>query len=100
VRALGWDGRFLVVGFAAGDIPKLPLNLLLLKSASAVGVFWGAYLKQVPGGHAAHMRQALAWVADHQIRPAIHGVYPLERIAEAMGAIERREAIGKVILQP
>ncbi len=100
VRALGWNGRFLVVGFAAGDIPKLPLNLLLLKSASAVGVFWGAYLKQVPGGHAAHMRQVLDWVAAGDIKPAIHGVYPLERIADAMGAIERREAIGKVILKP
>lgn len=100
VRALGWDGRFLVVGFAAGDIPKLPLNLLLLKSASAVGVFWGAYLKQVPGGHAAHMRQVLDWVAAGVLKPAIHGIYPLERIAEAMGAIERREAIGKVILKP
>ncbi len=64
VRALGYDGRFLVIGFTAGDIPKLPLNLLLLKSASAVGVFWGAYLKQVPGGHAAHMRQVLDWVAQ------------------------------------
>lgn len=100
VRALGWDGRFLVIGFAAGDIPKLPLNLLLLKSASAVGVFWGAYLSQVPGGHAAHMRQVLGWVAAGEIRPAIHGVFPLERIAEAMGAIERREAIGKVVLKP
>ncbi|MEZ5926105.1 MAG: NADPH:quinone oxidoreductase family protein [Hyphomicrobiaceae bacterium] len=100
VRALGWDGRFLVIGFAAGDIPKLPLNLLLLKSASAIGVFWGAYLKQVPGGHAAHMRQVLDWVAAGEIEPAIHGVYPLERIAEAMAAIERREAIGKVILKP
>jgi NADPH2:quinone reductase len=100
VRALGWDGRFLVIGFAAGDIPKLPLNLLLLKSASAVGVFWGAYLSQVPGGHAAHMRQVLGWVAAGEIRPAIHGVFPLESIAEAMGAIERREAIGKVVLRP
>jgi NADPH2:quinone reductase len=100
VRALGWDGRFLVIGFAAGDIPKLPLNLLLLKSASAVGVFWGAYLRQMPGGHAAHMRRVLDWVASGEIRPAIHGVYPLERIAEAMGAIERREAIGKVVLRP
>lgn len=100
VRALGYDGRFLVIGFTAGDIPKLPLNLLLLKSASAVGVFWGAYLKQVPGGHAAHMRRVLDWVAEGAIKPAIHGVYPLERIADAMGAIERREAIGKVILKP
>ena len=100
VRALGYDGRFLVIGFTAGEIPKLPLNLLLLKSASAVGVFWGAYLKQVPGGHAAHMRQVLEWVAAGAIKPAIHGVYPLEKIADAMGAIERREVIGKVILKP
>lgn len=100
VRSLGWDGRFLVVGFAGGEIPKLPLNLLLLKSASAVGVFWGAFLKQVPGGHARHMQQVLDWVAKGEIEPAIHGVYPLEKIAEALGAIERREAIGKVILKP
>lgn len=98
VRALAWQGRFLVVGFAAGQIPKLPLNLLLLKGASAVGVFWGEAIRRDPSGHRANMANVLQWVESGRLKPRIHGHFPLDRIADAIGVLDRREASGKVIL--
>lgn len=99
LRAMAWGGRFLVVGFAAGDIPKPPLNLLLLKGCSAVGVFWGEAAKRNPEQHRANMRQVLAWVAEGRLKPLIHATYPLERVAEAIGVLDRREATGKVVVK-
>jgi NADPH2:quinone reductase len=99
IRALKWNGRFLVVGFASGDIPKLPLNLLLVKGASAVGVFWGESVKRDPAGHRANMDFVLRAVADGRLKPRTHAVYPLESIVEAIGVLERREATGKVVLR-
>jgi NADPH2:quinone reductase len=98
VRALAWGGRFLVVGFAAGDIPRLPLNLLLLKGAEAVGVFWGESVRRDPQGHRANMTAVLDWVAEGKLVPHIHATYPLDRAAEAIGVLDRREAVGKVVL--
>ena len=98
IRALAWQGRFLVVGFASGDIPKIALNLLLVKGAAAVGVFWGKSVKRDPQGHRANMRQVLDWVAAGKLHPRVHATYPLEKIAEAIGVLDRREAIGKVVL--
>ncbi len=100
VRALAWQGRFLVVGFAAGEIPRLPLNLLLLRGASAVGVFWNEAVKRDPAGHRANMAKVLDWVAEGRLVPRIHGTFPLTHIVEALGVIERREAQGKVIVLP
>jgi NADPH2:quinone reductase len=98
IRALAWQGRFLVVGFAAGEIPKIPLNLFLLKGASAIGVFWGESVKRDPQGHRANMIQVLDWVAAGKLAPRIHGTYPLDDIAEAIRVLDRREATGKVVL--
>ncbi len=98
LRATGWQGRFLVVGFASGDIPKIPLNLLLLKGCEAIGVFWGEAVKRDPAGHRANMRQVLEWVAAGRLNPRIHATYPLADIREALGVIDRREAVGKVVL--
>ena len=64
LRSIAWDGRFLVVGFAAGDIPKLPLNLVLLKGCDVLGVFWGSWIERDPAGHRANTEQLLAWCAD------------------------------------
>lgn len=100
VRALAWKGRFLVVGFAAGEIPRLPLNLLMLKGAAAVGVFWGESVKRDPEGHRANMIAVLDWVAEGKLQPRIHGTFPLEAIRDAMGVLDRREAVGKVVLKP
>jgi len=98
VRALNWQGRFLVVGFAAGEIPKIPLNLLLLRGAEVTGVFWGEAVKRDPIGHRRNMLQILNWVREGRLQPRIHGVYALEQISEALGVLERREATGKVVL--
>jgi NADPH2:quinone reductase len=98
VRALAWQGRFLVVGFAAGEIPKIPLNLLLLRGAEMAGVFWGESVRRDPAGHRANMLQLLDWVAAGRLAPRVHATYPLERIVEALGVLERREATGKVVL--
>ena len=98
VRALAWEGRFLVVGFAAGDIPKLPLNLLMLKGADAIGVFWGEAVRRNPQGHRANMIEVLRWVADGKLVVRIHGTYPLADIRDAIAVLDRREATGKVVL--
>lgn len=98
IRALAWQGRFLVVGFAAGEIPKIPLNLFLLKGASAIGVFWGESVKRDPEGHRANMVQVLDWIAAGKLTPRIHATYPLADIAEAIRVLDRREATGKVVL--
>ena len=98
VRALAWQGRFLVVGFAAGDIPKLPLNLLMLKGADAIGVFWGEAVKRDPAGHRANMIDVLRWVSEGKLAPRIQATYPLAEIREAIGVIDRREATGKIVV--
>ncbi len=100
LRAIGWNGRFLVVGFAGGGIPKIPLNLALLKGCQIVGVFWGDHLVREPDRHRANMTQLLDWVVEGKIKPHIHKVYPLEETADALLAIARREVRGKVIVTP
>ncbi|WP_108880343.1 zinc-binding dehydrogenase [Anderseniella sp. Alg231-50] len=100
LRAIGWKGRFLVVGFAGGGIPKIPLNLALLKGCQIVGVFWGDHLVREPDRHRANMSQLLDWVVDGKIKPHIHKVYPLEETSDALMAIARREVRGKVIVTP
>lgn len=98
VRALAWQGRFLVIGFASGEIPKLPLNLLLVKGAAAVGVFWGDWVRRDPAGHRDNMVQLLKWVSEGRLSPRIQRTYPLDGIAEALAVIDRREAVGKIVL--
>jgi NADPH2:quinone reductase len=98
VRALAWQGRFLVVGFAAGEIPKIPLNLLLLRGAEIAGVFWGEAVRREPERHRANMLQVLDWVADGRLKPRIHATYDLDQIGEALSVLERREATGKVVV--
>ncbi|MGD9785514.1 MAG: NADPH:quinone oxidoreductase family protein [Hyphomicrobiaceae bacterium] len=100
LRALAWKGRFLVVGFAAGEIPKFALNLVLLKGCDVVGVYWGESVRRDPNGHRANMQDVLAWVAEGRLKPRIHAHFPLDRIVEAIGVIDRREAVGKVIVRP
>jgi NADPH2:quinone reductase len=100
VRALAWNGRHLVIGFAQGGIPKLPLNLVLLKSANIQGVFWGVHTEREPERHRANMDQLLAWAGRGALKPHIHGTYRFADIAQALGAIARREVKGKAILVP
>jgi NADPH2:quinone reductase len=98
IRALAWQGRFLVVGFAAGELPKIPTNLLLLRGAGMSGVFWGEAVRRDPERHRANMRQVLSWVAEGRLKPRIHATFPLAQIGEALRVLERREATGKVVL--
>lgn len=99
VRALAWKGRFLVVGFAAGEIPKIPINLLLLKGADMRGVFWGEGVRRSPKTHADHMRLVLGWIAAGKLQPRIHATFALHDIAAALEVLERREATGKIVLK-
>jgi NADPH2:quinone reductase len=98
-RAIGWGGRYLVIGFASGDIPRLPLNLPLLKGAAAVGVFWGEHVEREPEQHKANMESLVRWLADGSIRPRIDRIFPLEEAADAFAAIARREIKGKAVLR-
>lgn len=98
IRALAWKGRFLVVGFATGEIPRIPLNLLLVKGAEATGVFWGESVQRDPAGHRAGMARVLDWVAQGRLHPRTHGTFPLEQIGAALGVLDARAAQGKVVL--
>ena len=100
LRSIAWKGRFLVIGFAAGDIPKIPLNLALLKGCDIVGVFWGAFIERDPKGHQANMAQLVAWAAEGKLSAHVHEVYPLAKTADALKAIASRKVMGKVILRP
>ena len=97
-RSLAWRGRLLVVGFAAGEIPKLPLNLALLKGASAVGVFWGDFARREPQAFAHSVRQLAHWYAEGRLRPHVSQTLPLEKAAEALKLLASREAKGKIVL--
>ena len=99
-RALTWRGRFLVVGFAAGEIPRLPLNIMLLKELDVMGVHWGVFTEREPEAHRENQRQMLAWVAEGRLTARVHGAYPLADYAAALGILSRREAVGKVLLRP
>ncbi|MBB1087020.1 NADPH:quinone oxidoreductase family protein [Lysobacter sp. SG-8] len=100
LRCVGWGGRHLVVGFAAGDIPRVPINLLLLKGSALVGVFWGEFVKREPANNVANMKQLFDWLAAGRIRPLISRRYPLARAPEALDAMLAREAVGKLVVIP
>jgi NADPH:quinone reductase len=97
-RSLAWGGRHLVVGFAAGEIPKLPLNLALLKGASAVGVFWGQFARLDPLANRANLDQVMAWIAAGQLSPLISKTYPLAQAAQALNDMMNRRVQGKLVL--
>jgi len=100
LRGIAWKGRYLVVGFAAGDIPKIPLNLVLLKGCQIVGVFWGQFAMREAPTNRAHCEKLFAWVAEGKLRPAIDATLPFERAGEALERLARREVKGKLVLVP
>ena len=99
-RSIAWRGRYLVIGFANGEIPKLPLNLPLLKGASVVGVFWGEFTKREPKANAAAMQELMTWMAEGKIKPHISGRYALAETAQALNDMAARKVTGKVVIQP
>ena len=99
LRATAWRGRHLVVGFAAGDIPRIPLNLALLKERQILGVYWGEAVQRDPKQHAANIQQLLKWFAFGQIRPEITEQIGLEQAADALRRLSQREAMGKIVVR-
>jgi NADPH2:quinone reductase len=97
LRAIAWQGRYLVVGFTAG-IPRIPLNLPLLKGCNVLGVFWGAFLARDPAGHRANMAELIDLYRRGSIKPFITERYPLERASDAIARLAQRRALGKIIV--
>ena len=99
-RAMAWEGRLLVIGFASGTIPKLPVNLTLVKNFSVVGVFWGAFIEREPEVYAANMEELLGWYRNGAVAPVIEGTYPLADAPEVLKRVLGRGATGKLVLVP
>jgi NADPH2:quinone reductase len=100
LRSTAWRGRYLVIGFAAGEIPRIPLNLPLLKGCSIVGVFWGDFMRREPQHGARDLLQLAAWLREGKIRPVISARYPLAEGREALRHVFERRAVGKVLIVP
>ncbi|THC44691.1 NADPH:quinone oxidoreductase family protein [Massilia sp. Mn16-1_5] len=100
LRSIAYRGRHLVIGFAAGDIPKLPWNLMLLKSASVVGVFWGDFARREPQKNLAAMREMLGWMAEGKLKPLVSKRYALGETAQALSDMAERKVTGKVVIVP
>ena len=100
LRGTAWQGRYLVIGFASGEIPKIPLNLVLLKGCQIVGVFWGSFAMREPAKNHAHAEQLFAWVAEGKLRPAVDAALPFDRATEALERLEKRQVKGKLVLVP
>ena len=99
-RSTGWNGRWLVIGFADGAIPKIPLNLPLVKGYSIVGVFWGSFCDRDPAQAQTNHRQLFEMAASGSITPHLHAVMPLNEASQALSQIEQREVLGKIVLKP
>jgi len=98
LRSMAWGGRYLVIGFAAGEIPRIPLNLTLLKGCAILGVFYGSFAKREPEANRALMGQLLAWVREGRLRPWISATYPLAQAPVALEALLSRRATGKIVV--
>ena len=100
LRAMAWEGRYLVLGFASGEIPRMPLNLLLLKGCAILGVFWTSFVERNPEKHRANMQLLLEWCKEGRIAPHVHASFALVETAKALSLIEGRKVTGKVIVNP
>ncbi|ADR62554.1 NADPH:quinone oxidoreductase [Pseudomonas putida JB] len=98
VRGLAWNGRLLVVGFASGSIPQLAANLVLLKGAAVLGVFWGAFAQRQPEDNAANFHQLFAWHAEGKLKPLVSRTYPLAEAGAAIEKLGQRQAVGKLVV--
>jgi len=98
LRAINWSGRYLVIGFASGTIPKIPLNLTLLKSCSIVGVFWGASANREPDLHRDNVRELMEMYLGGKVKPHIFATYPLSQTTKALEVLAARKVMGKVVV--
>lgn len=99
LRATAWEGRFLVIGFAAGDIPRIPLNLVLLKGCSVIGVFWGSFVERTPERHRANMQALIGWCREGKVKPIVDRVFPLSEATAALNVLANRDAKGKIVIE-
>lgn len=99
LRNMAWNGRFLIIGFAAGEIPKIPANLPLLKGCSVVGVFWGTFTRKEPEAHIQNVKDLMRMFAEGKINPKVSEVFPFEEYEQALAALSSRRAKGKVVLK-
>ena len=100
LRAMGYDGRYLVIGFAGGEIPRLPLNQVLLRNRRIVGVDWGAWMMQDGVGQRSLMDELMGMVGDGRLHPPEPTTYPLDRVVTALGDLLGRRIVGKGVLVP
>ena len=100
LRSMAWKGRFLVIGFAGGEIPRIPLNLTLLKGCSIVGVFWGAFTEREPERSTQNLRELMDWLTQGALKPHISAIYPLDRSSDALYDMLNRKVLGKAVLVP
>jgi NADPH:quinone reductase len=98
LRSMAWGGRFLVIGFAAGDIPRIPLNLPLLKVYSIVGVFWGSFMERDPKHGQENLLELLTWFSEGKLKPHVSATYQLEHVADALNDLMERKVTGKAVL--
>ena len=98
LRSIAWGGRFLVIGFAAGDIPRIPLNLPLLKACSIVGVFWGSFMERYPSHGRENIHELITWINEGKLKPHVSATYPLEHVADALNDLIKRKVTGKAVL--
>lgn len=99
LRGMAWRGRYLVVGFASGEIPKIPLNLLLLKGCSAVGVYWGAFCREEPDNNARNMDELFALFRQGHLKPHVSATFPLDQTSQALDTVVSRKVQGKVVIE-
>jgi NADPH2:quinone reductase len=100
LRGIAWEGRYLVVGFASGEIPKIPLNLALLKGCQIVGVFWGSHAMRNPSKNREQANQVFTWISEGKLSPAVDATLPFTSAAQALERIEKRQVKGKIVLVP
>ena len=100
VRSMAWKGRYLIIGFAAGKIPEIPLNLCLLKGCSLVGVFWGQFTMQEPQTNVRYLTELMQLYAEGKIKPHVSKTYSLDQAIDAMNTMAERKVTGKVVLVP
>jgi NADPH2:quinone reductase len=100
LRSIAWRGRFLVIGFANGEIPKIPLNLVLLKGAAIVGVYWGGWLQREPEASERETQMLFDWLKEGRLKPLVSARFPLAQTADALRAMAARKVTGKAIIEP
>ena len=98
LRSIAWRGRYLVVGFASGPIPSIPLNLALLKGASIVGVFWGEFARRESANNTAMMTKLIEWYSEKKIKPVIDCTMPMSQLQEAYSRMNQRLVMGKLVM--